>query len=77
MKRAVLICLALVAVLGIVVVVRWVGSGAAGAEVPAWATRAAYPLAYDGSIRASARRNHLDPALVAAVIYAEIGRAHV
>ena len=71
MKRAVLICLALVAVLGVVVVVRWVGSWAAGAEVPAWATRAAYPLAYDGSIRASARRNHLDPALVAAVIYAE------
>jgi len=70
-KRAVLICLALVAVLGVVVVVRWIGSGAAGAEVPGWATRAAYPLAYDDSIRASARRNHLDPALVAAVIYAE------
>jgi len=71
MKRVLLICLALAVVLGVVGVVRWFDSGAAGAEAPGWYTRAAYPLAYDGAIRASAQRNHLDPALVAAVIYAE------
>jgi soluble lytic murein transglycosylase len=70
-KRALVLCLALAAVLGVVGVVRWIGSGAAGAEAPGWATRVVYPLAYDGSIRASAGHNHLDPALVAAVIYAE------
>jgi soluble lytic murein transglycosylase len=70
-KRALLICLALAAVFGVVGAVRWIGSGAAGAEAPGWYSRAAYPLAYDGAIRASARRNHLDPALVAAMIYAE------
>ena len=71
MKRAVLICLAVVTVLGVVIGVRWIGSGAAGAGVPAWATRAASPLAYDGFIRTSAQHNQLDPALVAAVIFAE------
>ncbi len=71
MKRALLICLAFAAVLGLVGVVRWVGSGAAGAEAPGWYARVAYPLSYDGAIRSSARRNDLDPALVAAVIYAE------
>ena len=30
-----------------------------------------YPLEHDGAIRAAARRHDLDPALVAAVIYAE------
>ena len=40
-------------------------------EAPGWYARVAYPLEYDGAIRAAARRNHLDPALVAAVIYAE------
>jgi soluble lytic murein transglycosylase len=71
MKRALLICLALAAVLGAIAVVRWFGSGAAGADVPGWYTRAAYPLAYDGAIRSSARHDRLDPALVAAVICAE------
>ena len=38
---------------------------------PAWFLRVVYPLAHTDAIRAAARKNHLDPALVAAVIYEE------
>jgi soluble lytic murein transglycosylase len=41
------------------------------AEEPDWYLRARYPLEYDGLVRANARNRDLDPALVAAVIYAE------
>ena len=38
---------------------------------PAWYVRLRYPLAYEATIRAHARHYDLDPAVVAAVIYAE------
>jgi soluble lytic murein transglycosylase len=41
--------------------------------MPAWFARAVYPLEHGDLIRDAARRNDLDPALVAAVIYAESG----
>ncbi len=71
MRRVLLIGLALAAVAGLAGAARWVVSVASGPETPGWYARVAYPLEYDGAIRAAARRNHLDPALVAAVIYAE------
>jgi soluble lytic murein transglycosylase len=41
--------------------------------MPDWYARTVYPLEHDQLIREAARRNGLDPALVAAVIYAESG----
>jgi soluble lytic murein transglycosylase len=41
--------------------------------MPGWYARLWYPLQYDAIIRAEAARYHLDPALVAAVIYRESG----
>ncbi len=41
--------------------------------VPAWYARAVYPLEHELAIRGAARRNGVDPALIAAVIYAESG----
>ena len=38
---------------------------------PSWYTKTVYPLEHAGAIRDAARRYDLDPALVAAVIYAE------
>ena len=38
---------------------------------PPWYTQTVYPLEHAGAIRAGARRYDLDPALVAAVVYAE------
>lgn len=38
---------------------------------PAWFERLRYPLHYTQYVRAQARDNHLDPALLAAVIYQE------
>jgi soluble lytic murein transglycosylase len=51
-------------------------AGAAGfawvhEEEPDWYLRARYPLEYEQLVRANARNHDLDPALVAAVIYAE------
>ncbi len=40
-------------------------------EEPDWYLRARYPLEYEQLVRANARNRDLDPALVAAVIYAE------
>jgi len=40
-------------------------------EEPDWYLRARYPLEYEQLVRANARRHDLDPALVAAMIYAE------
>jgi len=45
--------------------------GGRGADAGSWYDRAVYPLQYEETVRASAERNDLDPALVAAVIYAE------
>jgi soluble lytic murein transglycosylase len=41
--------------------------------MPDWYARTVYPLEHGRLIREAARRNDLDPALVAAVIYAESG----
>ena len=71
MRRLVLFGLALVVVAGLAGVALWVSSGSGGVQAPSWYARAVYPLEYESAIRASAQRNDLDPALVAAVIYAE------
>ena len=63
---AVLLALAAV-IIGVGV---WV-VGARSAGAGSWYDRAVYPLQYDDAIRLSSRDNRLDPALVAAVIYAE------
>jgi soluble lytic murein transglycosylase len=49
----------------------WVAPLFASAGGPSWYTQTAYPLEHVGAIRAGAARYDLDPALVAAVIYAE------
>jgi soluble lytic murein transglycosylase len=41
--------------------------------MPGWYARLWYPLRYEEAIRSESRRNALDPALVAAVIYEESG----
>jgi soluble lytic murein transglycosylase len=56
---------------GLVGVALWVTSGSGGVHAPGWYSRSVYPLAFEGAIRASSHHNDLDPALVAAVIYAE------
>jgi soluble lytic murein transglycosylase len=70
-RRALIAVLVVAAAFGIVVAVaRWAAPLFA-AEGPSWLTQTVYPLEHTGAIRAAARRYDLDPALVAAVIYAE------
>jgi soluble lytic murein transglycosylase len=64
---AVLVAAALAAMVG---VARWAAPLFA-TETPSWYTKTMYPLEHTGAIRSAARRYDLDPALVAAVIYAE------
>ena len=71
MRRLVLFGLALAVVAGLAGVALWVSSGAGGVHAPGWYARTVYPLEYEAAITASARRKDLDPALVAAIIYAE------
>jgi soluble lytic murein transglycosylase len=52
-------------------VAHWAGPLFAGGGGPSWYTKTVYPLKYAGAIRAGAARYDLDPALVAAVAYAE------
>lgn len=62
--RRLLFALALVAVLG--------GAALYVVETsPPWYERLRYPLRYEAIVRGHARNYHLDPALLAAVIYAE------
>jgi soluble lytic murein transglycosylase len=49
----------------------WVAPLLAGGSGPSWVTQTVYPLEHTGAIRAGADRYGLDPALVAAVVYAE------
>jgi soluble lytic murein transglycosylase len=49
----------------------WVAPLFASGGGPSWYTQQKYPLEHAGAIRAGAARYDLDPALVAAVIYAE------
>ena len=71
MRRLLLFGLALAVVAGLAGVALRVAAGSGGMQAPSWYARTVYPLEYEGAIRTSARRNDLDPALVAAVIYAE------
>lgn len=67
MKHATrILVLVAVAAVATVAAVVWVHE-----EEPAWYLRARYPLEYEQLVRANARNRDLDPALVAAVIYAE------
>lgn len=70
MRRLVFAVVLLALVAGVVAVGLWV-LDVRGADAGSWYDRAAYPLQYDEAIRESSRQNGLDPALVAAVIYAE------
>ena len=71
MRRLVLFGVVLAVLAGLAGVALWVSAGSGGVHAPGWYARAVYPLEYEGAIRAAAHRNDLDPALVAAVIYAE------
>jgi soluble lytic murein transglycosylase len=55
----------------VVGVAHWVAPLFASGSGPSWYTQTVYPLEYSGAIRAGAARYDLDPALVAAVVYAE------
>jgi len=56
---------------GLVLVALAVAWGVLSLSKPAWFLRGVYPLSHVAAIRAAAQKNHLDPALVAAVIYEE------
>ena len=56
---------------GLVLVVLALAWGALSLTKPGWFLRGVYPLSHVDAIRAAARKNRLDPALVAAVIYQE------
>ena len=49
----------------------WVAPLFASGSGPSWVTQQRFPLEHAGAIRAGAARYDLDPALVAAVVYAE------
>jgi soluble lytic murein transglycosylase len=63
-KRALLIALAVLLVVG-------TGLAVVRHQQPAWWVRLWYPLSYQRDVVGYAHQNHLDPALVAAVIYKE------
>ncbi|MFA4964625.1 MAG: lytic transglycosylase domain-containing protein [Thermoleophilia bacterium] len=67
---AVVVAVAAAAGLG---VLRCAGASFTAEPAAGWYSRLAYPLEHDGAIRTAARRQHLDPALVAAVISTESG----
>ncbi len=73
MRRLTLAALVLVAVAVAVLAVHKVRPDWYVQAMPAWYARAVYPLEHAPLIREAARRNGLDPALVAAVICAESG----
>jgi soluble lytic murein transglycosylase len=56
---------------GLVVLALALAWGVLSLTKPAWFLRGVYPLSNVAAIRAAARKNDLDPALVAAVIYQE------
>ena len=55
----------------VVAAVHWVAPLFASGSGPSWYPETVYPLEHAGAIRAGAARYDLDPALVAAVVYAE------
>jgi soluble lytic murein transglycosylase len=70
-RRLLLVAVAAFALGAVAGVARWAPPLFGESGGPSWYTRATYPLEHAGAIRSSARRNDLDPALVAAVIYVE------
>ncbi len=79
MRRIVWIGLAAVALLGAWGVAQRLAPELSDSVAPTWYSRTVYPLEHDAVIRSAARKNKVDPALVAAVIYVESGfdeRAH-
>ena len=71
MRRLLLVGAVLLVLAGVAGASVWLWANAGGAHGSGWYARAVYPLKYEEAIRAAAHHNHLDPALVAAVIYAE------
>jgi soluble lytic murein transglycosylase len=71
--RRLLIGLVLVAagVAAVLAAAHWVAPLFASGSGPSWYRQTVYPLEHAGAIRTGAARYDLDPALVAAVIYAE------
>jgi soluble lytic murein transglycosylase len=71
--RRLLIALVLVAtgLAAVLAAAHWVAPLFASGSGPSWYTQTVYPLEHAGAIRAGAARYDLDPALVAAVVYAE------
>jgi len=70
-RRWILLALVLVAAAVFVGRQLW---GTGGAVDPSeWYTRTVYPLEHEATIRAAAKKNGVDPALVSAVIYVESG----
>jgi soluble lytic murein transglycosylase len=70
-RRLLLVGAVLLVLAGVAGAAVWLWAGAGGAHGSGWYARALYPLRYEEAIRTAARHNHLDPALVAAMIYAE------
>jgi soluble lytic murein transglycosylase len=71
-RRLVIVLVVVVAGLGAVLAAaHWVAPLLASGSGPSWYTKTVYPLEHAGAIRAGAARYDLDPALVAAVVYAE------
>lgn len=73
MRRAVLVAAAVVAVAAASFALHRPTPDRYARWLPVGLARAVYPLEHDGLIREAAHRNDVDPALIAAVIYAESG----
>ncbi|HOT23415.1 MAG TPA: lytic transglycosylase domain-containing protein [Thermoleophilia bacterium] len=73
MRRAILVAATVVAVAATLFALHRMPTDRYARWLPVPLARAVYPLEHDGLIREAARRNDVDPALVAAVIYAESG----
>jgi soluble lytic murein transglycosylase len=71
--RRLVIALVLVAagLAAVLAAAHWVAPLFASGSGPSWYTQTVYPLEHAGAIRSGAARYDLDPALVAAVVYAE------
>lgn len=73
MRRIVWVGLAAVVLLGAWGVAQRLTPDLSDSVAPTWYSRAVYPLEHDVVIRSAARKNKVDPTLVAAVIYVESG----
>lgn len=72
MRRLALGLVLVACALGVVLAAaQWAAPWFSGSGGPSWYTQTVYPLEHAGAIRDGAARYDLDPALVAAVVYAE------